>query len=221
MKNYNQLNVSIRILYSLSYLFSQVYLQKNTEKCDVFCCLLAQILNNTVPYIIFVSIYKHTHFTHTYTYSFVKDFMLSGKIKFHRLLMPAVFSKISHSHKLNWIEKSIGRLWACHKTMKCLHQQAAYHSTTALSSTKHFCHAKPSNHTAIYWTFGYIAYLLLSIDNDRHGINNYIWNEKERCVLKVARKADMSRGSQYPRIITYMSPNKALKLLISTSFIFL
>lgn len=183
------MNVFIKILYSLSYLFSQVYLQKNTEKCDVFCCLLAQILNNTVPYIIFVSIYKHTHFTHTYTYSFVKDFMLSGKIKCHRFLLPAVFSKNSHSHKLNWIENSIGRLWACHKTIKCLHQQAAYHSSTALSSTKHFRHAKPSNHTAIYWTFGYIAYLLLSIDNDRHGINNYIWNEKRKMCVESCKKS--------------------------------
>lgn len=39
-----------------------------------------------------------------------------------------------------------------------------------------------SNQTAIYWIFGYIAYLLLRTDNDKHEINNYIWDEKESYV---------------------------------------
>lgn len=136
-----------------NFILTELFVQSSvsTEKYQDMWCFLLSVGPNSEKYSSLYNLCKHiqthTHFTHTYTYSFVKDFMLSGKIKCHRFFLPAVFSKNSHSHKLNWIENSIGRLWACHKTIKCLHQQAAYHGSTALSSTKHFRHAKPFNHT--------------------------------------------------------------------------
>lgn len=39
-----------------------------------------------------------------------------------------------------------------------------------------------SNQMAIYWTFGYSAYLLLRTDNNKHETKNHAWNEKEKYV---------------------------------------
>lgn len=86
-------------------------------------------------------------------------------------LLLAVFLKSSST------QIELSRLRACPETIKCLHQQAAYHCGTALSSTRHFPHAKILNQNTTYWTFGWIAGLLLRTDNDKHEINNSIWIE--------------------------------------------
>lgn len=100
------------------------------------------------------------------------------------------FLQNPHLLKLNWIENSIGRLWACHKPLKCLHQQAAYHCSAVLSSTKHFPHAKMSNQIAIYWTLGYTAYLLLRTDNNKHKIITLHSKCKRRICVEDGKKTD-------------------------------